>query len=195
MTENTCTRRRTLAGMFGLSAASIFAGAANATASETSSPGSEAYEDDRARRNLPIPYALKVDRAFLSGGALRLDSRRSGKDRIYWHCNGAHRTYNFDQGSWDIVQGGIREGKRYEGVLFFPMKEHRAVVTTTAAHDESTPLSFRVGISGASTGMYLYFTDLNGEPINLKTTTGLNLVLSNSRNLWISIWSVGPRSN
>lgn len=188
-----CSRRGIVAGFAGLTAAAVLPGAASA--SETLSQGTEAYEDDRSRRNLPIPYALPVGRAYLSGGALRLDSRRSGSDRIYWHCNGAHRTYNFDQGSWQIVQGGIREGKRYEGVLFFPMKEHRAVVTTTAAHDESTPLSFRVGISGASTGMYLYFTDLSGEPINLKTTKGLNLVLSNSRNLWISIWSVGPRSN
>ena len=187
-----------MAAFAGIAAATALPAAASASALAAPShplaaPGTADYEATQSRRNMPIPYALPVGRAYLSGGTLRLDSRRSGRDRIHWHCNGAHRTYNFAQGDWEIVQGGIREGKRYEGVLFIPMQEHRAVVTTTAAHDESTPLSFRVGISGAATGMYLYFTDLSGEPINLKTSRGLNQVLSNSRNLWIQIWSVGPK--
>lgn len=158
-------------------------------------PGTDAYEEALCKQGKPVPYALKMDRAYLSGGALRLDSRRKGRDRIYWHCNGAHRTYNFRQGDWQIRPGGIREGKEYRGILWIPLIEHRAVVTAEAGHDESTPLTFQVGISGGVDALQIYFTDLSGQPIDLSTDRGLNTVLSNSRNLWVKVLSVGNKRN
>lgn len=157
-----------------------------------SGPGTHAYEQELSTQGRPIPYALDMGRAYLSGGPLRLDSRRQGRDRIYWHCNGSHRCYNVSQ-NWEIRRGDPREGKVFNGILWLPLVEHRAVVTAEAGHDESTPLSFQVGISGGVNALQVYFTDLAGEPIDLSTDAGLNKVLSNSRNLWIKVISAGDR--
>lgn len=187
----------------GMSRRSVLGGAAGAAAVSmlgptltAYTPGTESYEDDLSRRKLPIPYALPMGRAYFSGGPLRLDSRESGKRRIYWHCNGAHRTYNFKQYDWDIVEGGTREGKTFLGVLYLPFVESRPVMFANAGPDESTFLDFHAGISGgANPGINIYFTDLQGNPINLKQTSGLNKVLSNSRNLWVNVTSAGGRLN
>lgn len=190
MTDGT-SRRSILGGAAGAAAFSMLGPAVKAAA-----PGTEAYESARSRNNLPIPYALPMGRAFFSGGPLRLDIRESGKRRIYWHCNGAHRTYNFNQYEWDIVEGGTREGKTFLGVLYLPFVEARPVMFANAGPDESTFLDFHAGISGgANPGINIYFTDLQGNPINLKQNSGLNKVLSNSRNLWVNVTSAGGRLN
>lgn len=190
MSTTDCARRTILAGLAALPLAGLAA-----TPAAAATPGTEAYEDARSRDGLPIPYALESGRTYISGGALRLDSRRTGRGRIYWHTNGAHRTYNFVQGDWEIRPGGNRAGQEYRGVLWLPMIQHRSVVSVTVADDESTPLSFRAGVSGGVTGLNVYFTTLGGQAIDLSTTAGLDLVLSASRNLWITVTSVGPVSN